>query len=366
MATLVAHGVSYEELFAAVGHEVAELVHADATAILRFEPDDTVTLVAAWNAAGVPAPVGERQALDATLRRVRETGCPLHWRPANGPPAGPFGAAARRLGLCAAVGVAIEVDRRVWGVSIAAWQRLIPLTDDIETRMAEFAELVGTAIANAEAWAEIIASRARIAATADETRRRIERDLHDGAQQQLVSLALQLRAAQGAVPPDRQDLGLVLDQVIGGLTGTLDDLREYARGLHPAILAEGGLVAALKTLARRSSVPVELELPGAARLPEPIEVTAYYVVCEALANAAKHANASVVRVCVQFEDRRVRVAVRDDGVGGADPAHGSGLVGLKDRVAAVGGHLTVHSRLGEGTELLADLPVDASVPDPNR
>ena len=365
VATLVARAVGPDVVFAAVAEELTRLFATEGAAVVRFERDDEATVMGSHGLSLRMNPGGRitpdpRLPLAAVRRTGRATRFDVEPAEFAGLPEGVRTETFRSL-----IAGPIVVRDRLWGACVAA-SRSERLPVAAEHRMAEFAELVGTAIANAEAWAEIIASRARIAATADETRRRIERDLHDGAQQQLVSLALQLRAAQGAVPPDRQDLGLVLDQVIGGLTGTLDDLREYARGLHPAILAEGGLVAALKTLARRSSVPVELELPGAARLPEPIEVTAYYVVCEALANAAKHANASVVRVCVQFEDRRVRVAVRDDGVGGADPAHGSGLVGLKDRVAAVGGHLTVHSRLGEGTELLADLPVDASVPDPNR
>ena len=198
--------------------------------------------------------------------------------------------------------------------------------------------------------------RARIIATADETRRRIERDLHDGAQQRLVSLALQLQAAQAALPPALTELKAELGQVMAGLNDTFEELREYARGIHPAVLAAGGLAAALKALARRSPVPVELDVQTGTRLPERAEVTAYYVVSEALANAAKHAKASAVRVAVDVADGVVRVSVCDDGVGGADPARGSGLVGLKDRVAAVGGTLTVHSRRGQGTRLTAELP----------
>jgi signal transduction histidine kinase len=232
-----------------------------------------------------------------------------------------------------------------------------PLPADAEARLGGFTELVATAIANAQAQAELTASRARIVATADQTRRRIERDLHDGAQQRLVSLGLQLRAAQADVPPQLGVLRGELDRVAAGLTSTLDELREYARGIHPAILAEGGLGPALRSLARRSPVPVSLDLRAHERLPERLEVTAYYVISEALANAAKHAKASAVHIDIKEAGEAIRITVRDDGVGGADPARGSGLVGLKDRIAAVGGTLSIRSRPGKGTTLEADVPV---------
>jgi signal transduction histidine kinase len=235
-----------------------------------------------------------------------------------------------------------------------------PLPADADARLAGFTELVATAIANAESRAELTASRARIVATADETRRRIERDLHDGAQQRLVSLALQIRAAQAGVPPQFGILRTELDGVAAGLRGTLEELREYARGIHPAILASGGLRVALSSLARRSPVPVTLDVRTDERLPERLEVTVYYVISEALANAAKYAEASAVHVGVEKAGEVIRLTVRDDGIGGADPARGSGLVGLKDRVAALGGTLIVSSRPGEGTTLLAELPVTSS------
>jgi signal transduction histidine kinase len=204
---------------------------------------------------------------------------------------------------------------------------------------------------------ELAASRTRVVAAADQARRRIERDLHDGTQQRLVSLVLDLRAAQAAVPPELPGLRAQLARVAGGLTGALEDLRELSRGIHPAILSEGGLAPALKALARRSAVPVELEVEVPARLAEPVEVAAYYVVSEALANTAKHANASVIHVRVQAGDDRLRLSVRDDGVGGAAPGRGSGLVGLTDRVQAIGGTMTIHSPAGQGTTLQIDLPV---------
>jgi signal transduction histidine kinase len=230
-------------------------------------------------------------------------------------------------------------------------------------------ELAATAIANAQAReelqrvrAELTAVRARVAATADETRRRIERDLHDGAQQRLVSLVLRLRAAQASIPPGLGELHAELGGVAAGLTSALDELREYARGIHPAILAERGLGPALKSLARRSPVPVRLEVVTAVRLSEQAEAAVYYVVSEALANAAKHASASTVCVDVEAADGVVRLSVSDDGVGGADPARGSGLPGLRDRLEAIGGILIVQSRPGEGTRLIAELPAQP-VPD---
>jgi signal transduction histidine kinase len=222
--------------------------------------------------------------------------------------------------------------------------------------LAAFTGLVATAIGSVEARAELAACRARTVGAADETRLRIERDLHDGAQQRLVSLALQLRAAQDTVPPELSGLRAELGRVAAGLAGALEELREYARGIHPAILSVGGLAPALKTLARRSPIPVTLDVRLPGRLPERVEVTAYYVVSEALANAARHARASFVRVGAGAVGDVIWVVVRDDGGGGADPARGSGLVGLQDRVEAIGGTLSVRSRPGEGTTPLAELP----------
>jgi signal transduction histidine kinase len=204
--------------------------------------------------------------------------------------------------------------------------------------------------------AELIASRARIVRSADEARRRIERDLHDGIQQRLVSLALDLRAAQASVPAEDPELGAQMDRVVSGLGDALDELRETSRGIHPAALSEGGLGPALKVLARRCAIPVEVDLGLEERLPEPVEVAAYYVVSEALTNAAKHSRASLVRVGVQARDGRLYLLVRDNGVGGADPALGSGLIGLADRVQALDGRITSHSPTGEGTTLRIDLP----------
>jgi signal transduction histidine kinase len=233
-----------------------------------------------------------------------------------------------------------------------------PLPADTEVRLASFTKLVATAIANAQSRAALAASRARVVAAADETRRRIERDLHDGAQQRLVSLMLELRAAQAAVPPQLGELEGELSRVTDGLASVCEELREISRGIHPAILSERGLGPALRVLARRSAVPVELDLHAVRRLPEPVEVAAYYVVSEALTNAAKHAQASVVQVDVDTDDSIVQLAIRDDGVGGADPVRGSGLTGLSDRVEALGGGIEVASPAGRGTSLLVRIPIE--------
>jgi PAS domain S-box-containing protein len=206
--------------------------------------------------------------------------------------------------------------------------------------------------------AELAASRARIVTAADETRRRIERDLHDGVQQRLVSLALALRSAEAMVPPELREMQAQLSRVVDGLTGALEELQEISRGIHPAILTQGGLTPALKTLARRSAVPVELELRAETRLPEPVEVAVYYVVSEALTNTAKHAHASVVHVAVEARDGVLELSIRDDGSGGADPTRGSGLIGLTDRVEALGGTMELASPVGEGTTLLIRLPIE--------
>jgi signal transduction histidine kinase len=216
--------------------------------------------------------------------------------------------------------------------------------------------LLATAIANAESRAALAASRARVVAAADETRRRIERDLHDGTQQRLVSLGLELYAARGAVPPELGGLADQLARVSEGLQDVFDEVREVSRGIHPAILSQGGLEPTLRALARRSPVPVELELHHAERLPEHLEVAAYYTVSEALTNAAKHAHASVVRVELETDDHTVRLTIHDDGIGGADPAHGSGLVGLSDRIDSLGGRLRITSAAGSGTTLRIEIP----------
>ena len=278
----------------------------------------------------------------------------------------PPAAEARDRGVRSGVGVPISAGGRLWGLMIVSSTQEEPLPADTEARLAGFTELAATAIANAEAQAELTASRARIVATADATRRRIERNLHDGAQQRLVSLALDLRAAEAVAPAGAGELVQQLDGVAAGMDGVLEDLREIGRGLHPAILAVGGLRPALKTLARRSAIPVELEIQVEGRLPEPVEIAAYYTVAEALTNAAKHAHATAATIEVARGDGVLHVRVRDDGRGGADFSHGSGLVGLRDRAEALGGHLRLHSPPGEGTTLEITLPLEMSTDLPHH
>ena len=358
VATLVARGVPPAQLFEAVSAEVARLVPAGGAALARYEPDGTVTAVGGWTSTGAYIHVGTPFAPEGTVTGlIFETRQPSRLSYANAP--GQAAAAAREMGWHSSVGAPVIVEGRLWGALSVVSTSDRPLPPDTERRLAEFTELVATAIANADSRAELDASRARIVATADATRRRIERDLHDGAQQQLVSLALELRAAQAAAPPQLAELRAELSHVVEGLTGVVDGLREIALGIHPAILAEGGLEAALKTLARRSPIPVELDVQAESRLPEPIEVAAYYVVSEALTNAAKHARASVVHVDVQASDHVLRIAVSDDGVGGADPVGGSGLLGLKDRAEAIGGVISLQSPQGSGTSLQVELPLGA-------
>jgi signal transduction histidine kinase len=256
--------------------------------------------------------------------------------------------------------VPISVEGRLWGVMAVVSTRDEPLPTDTEARLAGFTELAATALATAEAQAALTASRARIVAAADTTRRRIERDLHDGAQQRLVSLALHLRTTvRAAPPPGADELSVQLDGVAAELGGVLEELRELARGLHPAALADGGLRPALKTLARRSAVPVRLDVRVDARFPEPIELAAYYVVAEALTNTAKHAHATVVDVQAAAGDGVLRIRVCDDGRSGADLTRGSGLVGLTDRVEALGGRISLHSPPGAGTTMPMALPLTA-------
>ena len=248
------------------------------------------------------------------------------------------------------------VDERVWGMAVVGTSQPDPLPADTEGRTAEFAELVATAIAAATTRAELIASRARIVAAADDARRRLERDIHDGAQQRLVALGLKLRLAEESVPPEQDELKTMLSEAVSGSTDVLKELQEISRGIHPAILSTGGLTAGFKMLARRSVVPVDLDVAIDQRLPEAVEVAAYYVVAEALANAAKHAQASEVKLRAHATDDSLDLLISDDGIGGADSRKGSGLIGLKDRIEALGGRMQVASPPGGGTSLDISIP----------
>jgi signal transduction histidine kinase len=357
VATLVARGVAPAEGLAAVAQEVGSILGADATGIARLEPDGSATVVARVGDLPEVLSLGSRWTPDQAL--------PLGVTLRTGRPArrddytdgfGPADEAVRALGIRSVVAAPIIVEGRLWG-TIGILGRHERFPDDTEQRMAGFTELIGTAVANADSRAQLTASRARIVAAADEARRRIERDLHDGTQQRLVSLCLELRLARSDVPGTLPALQVEIGRLADDLSEAIEELREIARGIHPAILSEGGLAPALRTLARRAALPVELEITTDDRVEEPIEVAAYYVVSEALTNTTKHAHASRVRVAVEKRDDRLHLSIVDDGVGGADPGAGSGLIGLSDRVHALDGSMEVDSRRGRGTTIVAELPL---------
>ena len=359
VATLVARGGPPDQLFSAVTREVGLLSGADLARMERYEVDGSVIGVAVWSRHYEQLAVGTRFTLEGAsiAARVLETKGPVRVD-SFAQASGPIAQEARELGIRSSVGCPIVVAGRLWGVIAASSRSDVVFPAETESQMAEFTELVATAIANAENQAELRASRARIVAASDLTRRLIERDLHDGVQQRLVSLSLGLRAATSDIPSGLGEVEEGLAQVASGLGGVLEDLREVSRGIHPAILAEGGLGPALTTLAKRSPIPVELDVQAEGRLPEPVEVTAYYVVSEALTNAAKHAQASNVQVTLDVQGSMLRIAVHDNGLGGADPTRGSGLLGLKDRAEAIGGTIVLESRHEAGTSLVAELPLD--------
>jgi signal transduction histidine kinase len=360
VATLVARGVSPAEVFTAVATELAGVLGVQNASVWRYEAHDAATLLAAWDhRAAKGMPVGRQFSLegDNIAATVLNTGHPARMD-SHDNAAGPAAAQIREVGLRGGVGAPIVVDGRLWGVAVVGTSRPEPLPPDTEGRVGDFAELVATAIANAQTHAELTASRGRIVAAADDARRRIERDLHDGAQQRLVSLGLELRTAEAVVPPELHPLREQLARLVTSVAGVSKELQDLSRGIHPAILSKGGLGPALKALARRSAVPVELDVAVDRRLPESAEVAAYYLVAEALTNTAKHARASVVRVRVEIGAERLHLSIEDDGIGGADTGKGSGLIGLTDRVEAIGGQMTISSPPGSGTSLLVTIPVE--------
>ena len=359
VATLVAGGAQPPEVFQAVSAEVGRLMLADAAGLSRYEPDGSVTALGGWARNDrYNVPIGDRFILEGPTptRAVLETARPARIDGFDGL-RGRGAAIARDAGWKSTVAAPIIVERHVWGVVHVASTTDTPLPDGTEARLMQFTELLAAAITNAESRAELEESRARVVATADATRRQFERDLHDGAQQQLLSLALEVRAAQANVPRELGVHRAELAHVADGIAAVLDGLREMALGLHPAILAEGGLAPALKTLANRSPIPVTLDLGVHGRLPEPTEVAAYYVASEALTNAIKHARASSVHVQIEIVGPLLLVKVADDGIGGAEKSRGSGLLGLQDRAAAIGGTISLESLPGNGTFLTAKLPL---------
>jgi signal transduction histidine kinase len=359
VATLVAEGAKPAAVFDAVAAEMEALLGADQVALNRFEPGDEILVLAHRGLDVARTPVGSRVSVEgeSATAKVRRTGRPA--RMENYEDAeGALAEIARATGLRSSVSAPVVVEGGLWGLITASWQDEPSPPADTEQRMSRFAQLLDTAIANAEARAELMASRARLVAASDEARRRFERDLHDGVQQRLVLLALELRGAQALAPPDDEELVAELTRIGKGLAEALDDLRELSRGIHPAILSEGGLVPALKALGRRSAVPVQMDLAIAERLDERVEIGAYYVVSEALTNTAKHARASRVEVRARVLDGVLELQIDDDGAGGADSSSGSGLTGLADRVEALGGTIWIRSPRGEGTSLRVELSLD--------
>jgi signal transduction histidine kinase len=357
VATLVARGVGPSEVLAAVADEVAIALRFNNAALFRYLDDDSGELMAAHDEAGLKKmPVGARLTLEGenVAGMVLRTGATARMN-SHEHAAGSAAALIRDLGYRCGVGAPIIVDGRLWGAAIVGSSGAQPPPPDTEARLADFAELVAMAIANAEARGELMASRARIVTAADEARRRIERDLHDGAQQRLVALGLKVRSLEGSLPADGA-LKREIADIGDALAAANEELRQISHGIHPAALTHGGLGPALRSLGRRAAMPVDVNIAVKQRLPESVEVAAYYVVAEALTNAAKHAQASVITVTAQADDKCLRISVADDGVGGANRGGGSGLIGLKDRVEALGGHLHLISSDHHGTTLSAEIP----------
>lgn len=360
VATLVAQQSTPEQVFAAVTDELRRLLALDIIHMLRYEWDGSAVVVAGRSAAGDQLPEGARLTLsgDDVASRVRTTGAPSRVDQVRGEP-GELEGRLRSIGARSMTGSPIVVDGSLWGVMIAASTDSVRIPDATQGRVDEFTDLIATVIANAEARTELSASRARVISAGDSARRRLERDLHDGVQQRLVATALDVRRAANLAGTGDDDLNDALARIGTDLITAIDELREVAHGIHPTILSNGGIKPALASLVRRSGLPAQLAVSGARRLPDAIESTVYYVVSEALTNAAKHARASTVDVTVAVGSATVEVLITDDGVGGADLRHGSGLIGLRDRVEAVGGSIEMDSPIGVGTTLRVQLPATA-------
>jgi signal transduction histidine kinase len=357
VATLAAQGVPPVEIFSAVSDEVTGLFGAQA-GVLRFEHEGPAVVFVGVSKA-MDLPVGSRWEFQPGMAsaEVYRTGRSarvdaMDWSSAGGL----VGRAARRLGIVSNVGSPIVVEGRLWGAMIVV-STDEPLPAGLEGRLEKFTELLAAALANAESRSELAASRRRIVTASDEARRRIERDLHDGTQQRLVALQLVARAAETEVGPDQGELRGHLSHIAAGLADAVAELQEFSRGIHPAILSEHGLGPALRALARRCAVPVDLDVTTNARCPEPVEIAAYYVASEALANAMKHAQAAYIEISLAARNGRLLLSISDDGIGGADPASGSGLAGLSDRVEALGGSIRLRSPAGAGTEITVHLPL---------
>ena len=356
VATLVARGTAPEDVFAAVVDEVGQLLPVDVACMGRYESDDSVSFVAAWGDG--PFPVGSRQRLGGKNLGtvVYETSRSARIDGYADSTSGRLGAGVRKTGIRSSVATPIMVEGHLWGVVVAGSFLEQPLPPASEARLADFTELVATAIANAESRGALAASRARIVTAADESRRRIERDLHDGAQQRLVQAVIMLKLALRALSEGDAGVSEMVAEALRHAEAANAELRELAHGILPAALTRGGLRAGVEALVSRVSLPVSVDVP-VGRLPAGVEATAYFVVSEALTNVVKHAGAGGAGVMARVEDEQLRVEVRDDGVGGARGDHGTGLGGLEDRVSALDGRFELESPPGGGTRVCALLPV---------
>jgi signal transduction histidine kinase len=355
VATLVAADPHPGRLFEGVCEEVGRVLGVESANIVRFEDDGTQTVLGAWAADGAPRfPPGGNHPVDGetVTGKLCRNGRPERVDDYVGV-RGELVKTLRALGIKSAVGAPVMVAGGIWGGIIASSGRPRAFPEGAEFRLADFAELVTAALANVDAREQLAASRARIVEAGYEERRRLGRDLHDGAQQELVGAVMSLKLAQrrwGQAPDEAREL---VEEALEHMQSGIRDLRELAAGIHPSVLTDRGLSAALEGLATRSSVPVQIWHVPPGRLPAPVETSAYFVVAEALTNAAKHARCSHADVSVRVKDGSAIVEIHDNGVGGADPCAGSGLRGLADRVSALGGRLEIESPAGEGTTVRA-------------
>ena len=366
VATLVASDPVPARLFEGVCEEVGRVLDVESVGVIRFEEDGTGTIVGYWAADGAPTfRTGERLPLDgetvsAKLRRSGRSQRVDDYTDVRGQ----LVKRLRGAGIASAVGAPVTVAGRTWGCIIASSGRPHAFADRAESRLADFAELVTASLANVDAREQLASSRARIVQAGDEERRRLGRDLHDGAQQELVGGVISLKLAQRRLAQDPDEANALMTEALEHVESGIRDLRELAAGIHPSVLTDRGLSAALEGLATRSLIPVQLGQLPPGRLPTPVETSAYFVVAEALTNATKHARCSLVKVGVRVENGSAIVEVHDDGIGGAAPSAGSGLRGLADRVSALGGRLEIESPAGEGTTVRARIAL--SPPEADR
>jgi signal transduction histidine kinase len=367
VATLVARGAEPASVFEAVALETGALMGTASSVLYRFESDGTVTPIA--SAALQPPLNGSAVMLDgdSATRRVRESGQPaaIEWAGLTPADRGTLANLASDYRHSASAAAPVTVEGRLWGAMVVSWAGEQQMAAGSETRLAAFTELVGTAIANSASRAELAASRARLVRAGDEARRRIQQGISDGAMRRLTSLGAGFHEARQVTerfPGARAGLDPLFDELARRVAEAAGQLEDIARGLHPAGLESHGLERALLTLARESAIPIALDVRLAERLPEALEVASYYVVSEAVTNAVKHARATIVEIDVERAGDELLVSIRDDGDGGADPIRGTGLVGLRDRVATVGGRLRIDSPSGGGTIVTMAVPLAAAAP----